>query len=129
MLVYHDEAMAEAADVPPFMQKGNVQDQPLAHGEVQDHSSERVTEEWAEEPGDVRCETKAAVTGHVARMKEHRLPRKLLTVCCYNKQPKGGSEFTYGEGLEFALSYAKVDRGLWMVQAQEKETGSPCSRR
>ena len=58
--------------------------------------------------------------GHVARMGEHRLPRKLLTAWCYNKRPKGRPEFTYGEGLEFALSYAKVDRGSWMEQAQEK---------
>ena len=50
--------------------------------------------------------------GHVARMGEHRLPRKLLTAWCYNKRPKGRPESTYGEGLEFALSYAKVDRCL-----------------
>ena len=39
----------------------------LAHVEVQDHSNERATEAWAEEP---------------ARMKEHRLQHKLLTAWC-----------------------------------------------
>ena len=58
--------------------------------------------------------------GHVARMKENRLPRKLLTAWCYNKRPKERPKFTHGEGLEFALSYAKVDRDSWMEQAKEK---------
>jgi hypothetical protein len=34
LTIYHGDAMAEAADVPPFMHQGNVQDQPLAHVEV-----------------------------------------------------------------------------------------------
>ena len=59
--------------------------------------------------------------GHVARMEKHRLPRKLLTAWCRNARPSGRPEFTYGEGLRFALNYAKVDIDSWMALAQKKE--------
>ena len=58
--------------------------------------------------------------GHVARMEEHRLPRRFLTAWCYQARPAGGQEFTYGKGLEFALRYAKVDVATWMEVAQDR---------
>ena len=39
--------------------------------------------------------------GHVARMEEHRLPRKFLTAWCYQHRAVGGQEFTYGRGLGY----------------------------
>ena len=59
--------------------------------------------------------------GHVARMGEHRLPRKFLTSWCYQTRPQGRPEFTYGEGLNNALEYAQVDTATWMEVAQDRD--------
>jgi hypothetical protein len=47
--------------------------------------------------------------GHMARMPHHRLPRKLLTAWCYQARPLGRPELTYGEGLNKALAYARIN--------------------
>jgi hypothetical protein len=52
---------------------------------------------------------------HVARMGEHRLPRKMLTTWCYSPRPNGRPESIYGESLKNALKLAKVDPKKWYL--------------
>ena len=56
--------------------------------------------------------------GHVARMKWHRLPRKLLSSWCNNKRPSGSPQMTYGRSLHRATTQAGITR--WHRRAQDK---------
>ena len=56
--------------------------------------------------------------GHVARMKWHRLPRKLLSSWCNNKRPSGSPQMTYGRSLYRATTQAGITR--WHRRAQDK---------
>jgi hypothetical protein len=68
--------------------------------------------------------------GHVARMSENRLPRRMLTAWVDNPRPRGKSHYGYGHWLEKELNAAGVitercalARGnvpSWMQQAQDR---------
>lgn len=50
--------------------------------------------------------------GHVARMQEHRLLRKLLSSWCGGPGPQRRPGLTYGKGIGAAREYAGVDGGV-----------------
>ena len=59
--------------------------------------------------------------GHVARMDQERLPRKLLTSWVRNKRPRGAPQFTYGRGVMKALKKADIDKDKWYSAAQDRD--------
>lgn len=70
--------------------------------------------------------------GHVARMPESRLPRRMLTAWVDNPRPQGKGCYGYGHWLQKELNAAGIcteTRALamgnyssWMDQAQDRET-------
>ena len=68
--------------------------------------------------------------GHVARMPEHRLPRRMLTAWVDNPRPRGKSCYGYGHWLEKELNAAGIcteanalamgNVESWMQQAQDR---------
>ena len=58
--------------------------------------------------------------GHVARMDNSRLPRKLLSSWVRHKRPRGAPQFTYGRGLLKAMKKARVDSGEWWLLAADR---------
>ena len=58
--------------------------------------------------------------GHVARMDEERLPRKLLTSWVRNKRPRGAPQFTYGRGVMKALKKVDIEKSEWYNAAQDR---------
>ena len=51
--------------------------------------------------------------GHVRRMPEDRLPRRLLTSWVYNPRTQGGQEMNYGRAVSKALYWAGIDTDDW----------------
>ena len=49
-------------------------------------------------------------TGHVARMKGERLPRKFISSWCNNRRTTGSPNYTYGRCLHKALIRAGISR-------------------
>ena len=68
--------------------------------------------------------------GHVARMSENRLPRRMLTAWVDNPRPRGKSHYGYGHWLEKELNAAGIctepnalamgNVKSWMQQAQDR---------
>ena len=58
--------------------------------------------------------------GHVARMDQVRMPRKLLTSWVRHKRPRGAPEFTYGRGVTKALKKVDVGKDQWYSLAQDR---------
>ena len=66
--------------------------------------------------------------GHVARMDEHRLPRKFLTSWCSRPRPLRRPEYTYGAGLTADLVHAGMPLIDWMDSAQDRQGWSDMIR-
>ena len=49
--------------------------------------------------------------GHVSRMPWNRLPRKMLTLWCNSKRPRGAPQMTYGQILK---KFSK--EGTWIIK-------------
>ena len=60
--------------------------------------------------------------GHVMRMKEHRLPRKLITSWVRNPRPRGCPQFTYGRGLYKAPCCRDINKETWSELAFDRDT-------
>ena len=58
--------------------------------------------------------------GHVARMSEERLPRKMLSCWVKEKRPRGAPEFTYGRGVYKALKKVGLDKNDWYRTAMDR---------
>ena len=60
------------------------------------------------------------VLGHVGRMDYDMLPRFLLSSWVACLHPVSATNYTYGKGMQAALTYAGVDVETWNVEAQER---------
>ena len=58
--------------------------------------------------------------GHVRRMPQDRLPRRLLTSWVYNKRTLGGQEMNYGRTVSKALYWAGIEQDEWFDLAEIK---------
>ena len=58
--------------------------------------------------------------GHVARMPNDRLPRKMLSCWVNNKRPRGAPQMTYGRSLKKSLKKAKIPSTNWHELAQDR---------
>ena len=58
--------------------------------------------------------------GHVWRMPETRLPRRLVSSWLTSRRPRGCPEFTYARGLKKALRGAHIPWSDWMTIAQDR---------
>ena len=58
--------------------------------------------------------------GHVRRMSEDRLPRRLLTSWVYHPRASGGQMMNYGRSVQKALYWAGVEQDEWFDLSQER---------
>ena len=58
--------------------------------------------------------------GHIVRMKNSRLPRRLLSAWCAHKRPMGGPKRTYGRGIIRQLHKSNIDVHNWDDLAQDR---------
>ena len=58
--------------------------------------------------------------GHVRRMPQDRLPRRLLTSWVYNPRTQGGQEMNYGRTVGKALYWAGISSDEWYDMAEVK---------
>ena len=66
--------------------------------------------------------------GHVARMDQSRLPRKMLSSWVRNKRPLGCPRFTYGRGLNKALKKADIKKTEWHQLAEDRAQWATLTR-
>ena len=59
--------------------------------------------------------------GHVMRMGEERMPRKLITSWVRNPRPRGCPQFTYGRGLYKAMKKKQIDKETWFEMTQQRD--------
>ena len=59
--------------------------------------------------------------GHVMRMGEERMPRKLITSWVRNPRPRGCPQFTYGRGLYKAMKKKQMDKETWFEMTQQRD--------
>ena len=60
-------------------------------------------------------------SGHVMRMTEERLPRKMISSWVKEPRPKGAPQSTYGRGLYKALAKVHLTRHDWHEKAKDRE--------
>ena len=58
--------------------------------------------------------------GHVARMPNSRLPRKMLSCWVHHKRPRGAPQMTYGRSLRKLLRKAQIPVRNWYELAQDR---------
>ena len=58
--------------------------------------------------------------GHVARMPNNRLPRKMLSCWIDHKRPRGAPQMTYGRSLRKVLKKAQIPVETWHELAQDR---------
>ena len=58
--------------------------------------------------------------GHVARMPNNRLPRKMLSCWVPHKRPRGAPQMTYGRSLRKLLRKAEIPVENWHDLAQDR---------
>ena len=58
--------------------------------------------------------------GHVARMPNNRLPRKMLSCWVPHKRPRGAPQMTYGRSLRKLLRKAEIPVANWHELAQDR---------
>jgi hypothetical protein len=67
--------------------------------------------------------------GHVRRMSEDRLPRRLLTSWVYHPRASGGQMMNYGRSVQKALYWAGVEQDEWFDLSQERAAWGKATNR